>query len=144
MLLLCQVCLGSCVGRPGPDLGATVPWTCLCLAAGCSGPALSPAGAWWERFRPQRHPPGPEGRMGPVTLAQARAGHSCPADARGLLWWPGPSPQNSPVCTCPLALTAFPPHPTASDRVPGAGACCCWEALPLDWCQLCQVLVPKH
>lgn len=57
---------------------------------------------------PQRHLPGPEGRMGPASLAQTRASHSFPADARGLLWQPGLSAQNSPVCTCLMALTAHP------------------------------------
>lgn len=78
---------------------------------------------------PQRHPLGPEGRMGPASLARTGAGHFCPADAGGSLWQPGPSPQNSPVCTCPLALTTLPPHPIAPDRAADAGAPSCREAL---------------
>lgn len=43
---------------------------------------------------------GPEGRMSPACLAQTRAGHSCPADARGLLWGGTAPPDWSQLCWC--------------------------------------------
>lgn len=44
--------------------------------------------------------------MGPAILAQTGASPSCPDDAGSSLWQPVHSPQNSPVCTFSLALTA--------------------------------------
>lgn len=131
---LCSCCARSVLAAVWVTLAQT-------MVLQCPGPASAlQLAAWGLPCHQQGHGESASDLKG--THQALRAGWALQAWHRREL--ATPAPQNSGVCACPLALTASPPHPTASDRAPGAGACCCQEALPLDWCQLCQVLVPNH